>query len=349
MTNNRMPKGITQRGSKFRVSIMVAGVRMTATCDTLVDAIQRAENIRLGVDTGQVQKVAPWTLQEACERLMAERVIPNATSAGSRRTRRSNLKQVVDFFGGEVTVDQIAYINVMHLTNHLRVKRGLAPTYTNGILVALKMLLDHAWKSGRKAEAPVKIDLVKHKEGRVRFLTKEEEEVCLAFLDRCAQDEMMDLFTILIDTGLRIGELLALEWPDVDFKALNVRVWMGKSAKPRSVAMTKRVAVILKRRKLTASTSPKVMRGHGYQHFHKTWQFMRGKIGLMDDKDFVIHALRHTCCTRLVSAGIDLRTVQRWMGHEDIKTTMRYAHFMPENLINAAAALEPSTPDLKVV
>ena len=49
MATNRLPKGITQRGSKFRVSIMVAGVRVTATCDTLVDAIQRAEAIRLGV------------------------------------------------------------------------------------------------------------------------------------------------------------------------------------------------------------------------------------------------------------------------------------------------------------
>ena len=44
---NHLPKGITQRGSKFRVSIMVAGARLTATCDTLLDAIQRADAMRL--------------------------------------------------------------------------------------------------------------------------------------------------------------------------------------------------------------------------------------------------------------------------------------------------------------
>ena len=91
---NRLPKGITQRGSKFRVSIMVAGARLTATCDTLVDAIQRADAMRLGVDTGQVEKAAPWTLEEACEALMAERVKVNYTSQESvtrvgTRSRRS--------------------------------------------------------------------------------------------------------------------------------------------------------------------------------------------------------------------------------------------------------------------
>ncbi len=70
---------------------------------------------------------------------------------------------------------------------------------------------------------------------------------------------------------------------------------------------------------------------------------------MMDDKDFVIHVLRHTCCTRLVSGGIDLRTVQKWMGHENIVTTMRYAQFVPENLLKAASVLEPSKPDLRVV
>ncbi len=303
-----------------------------------------------GLGAPQDQKATPWTLQEACDALMQERVIPNATSDASIRTTRSNLKKVTDFFGDNVTVDQIAYINVMGLTNHLRVKRGHVPTYTNGILVALRMILDHAWKSGRKTEAPLKIDLVKKpKEGRVRFLTKEEEVACLAFLDQCGQDEMMDLFKLLIDTGLRIGELLALEWRDVDLKSRSIRVWKGKSAKPRSVSMTNMVAEVFKRRKMTASTSPKVMRGCGYQPFHKTWQLMKWKVGLKEDKEFVIHALRHTCCTRLVSAGVDLRTVQKWMGHENINTTMRYAHFMPENLVSAAAALEPAKPDLKLV
>ena len=278
---------------------------------------------------------------------MAERVQPNATSPKSIETRRSALRQVVEFFGAEATVDQIAFINVMGLTNHLRVKRGLSPAYTNSVLISLKMTLDHAWKSGRKAEAPVKIEMVKNKIGRLRFLTKYEEEECLRWLDHHGQDEMIDAFVILIDTGLRIGELVALEWRDVDFKANKIHIWKSKSAEPRSVVMTRRVADVLKSRRL--STNPKVMRGRGYGCFNRSWQHLRVGVGMKDDKDFVIHVLRHTCCTRLVSGGIDLGTVQKWMGHEDIKTTMRYAQFVPENLMNAASVLEPAKPDLRVV
>ena len=47
--------------------------------------------------------------------------------------------------------------------------------------------------------------------------------------------------------------------------------------------------------------------------------------GLLTDPQFVIHALRHTCATRLMAAGVDVVTVQHWLGHKDISTTMRYA------------------------
>ena len=67
---------------------------------------------------------------------------------------------------------------------------------------------------------------------------------------------------------------------------------------------------------------------------------MRAAIGLEDDEQFVIHTLRHTCCTRLVSAGVDLRSVQEWMGHSSIDMTQRYAHFIPSKLDDAADALQ---------
>ena len=54
-------------------------------------------------------------------------------------------------------------------------------------------------------------------------------------------------------------------------------------------------------------------------------------------KDFTWHCLRHTFASRLVMAGVDIRTVQELMGHKSITMTMRYAHLSPEH---SAAALE---------
>jgi len=52
------------------------------------------------------------------------------------------------------------------------------------------------------------------------------------------------------------------------------------------------------------------------------------------------HTLRHTFASRLVMAGVDLRTVQELLGHKDIKQTMRYAHLSPHHTRTAMETLE---------
>jgi ABC-type multidrug transport system fused ATPase/permease subunit len=79
------------------------------------------------------------------------------------------------------------------------------------------------------------------------------------------------------------------------------------------------------------------------RRFYRDWIEMRDAIGLGDDEQFVIHMLRHTCCTRLLSAGVDIRTTMQWMGHTSIQMTQRYAHFIPKNMDDAADALDELT------
>ena len=73
----------------------------------------------------------------------------------------------------------------------------------------------------------------------------------------------------------------------------------------------------------------------------KAWAWVRKEMGLKDDKDFILHALRHTCASRLVNAGIDLYVVKEWLGHSSIQVTERYAHLAPQKLADAVNALEP--------
>ncbi|MGN6551815.1 MAG: tyrosine-type recombinase/integrase, partial [Pararhizobium sp.] len=53
--------------------------------------------------------------------------------------------------------------------------------------------------------------------------------------------------------------------------------------------------------------------------------------------------LRHTCASRLVQAGIDLRRVQTFLGHQTIQMTLRYAHLATNDLAQCAAALDART------
>ena len=63
-------------------------------------------------------------------------------------------------------------------------------------------------------------------------------------------------------------------------------------------------------------------------------------MGLVDDKEFIMHALRHTCATRLVNRGIDLYVVKEFLGHSTIQVTERYAHLSPDKLAHAAEILD---------
>ncbi|HEV2547714.1 MAG TPA: tyrosine-type recombinase/integrase [Stellaceae bacterium] len=70
----------------------------------------------------------------------------------------------------------------------------------------------------------------------------------------------------------------------------------------------------------------------------------KGAMGLAAEDAFVIYACRHTCATRLVEAGVNLRVIQRWLGHKSLATTERYAKCGDDMLLRAAASLSAAFP-----
>ena len=70
---------------------------------------------------------------------------------------------------------------------------------------------------------------------------------------------------------------------------------------------------------------------------------VKAMMGLEDDKQFVLHTMRHTYASRLVQRGVPLYTVGQLMGHTNPRMTQRYAHFAPEQLLNAVDVLNSTT------
>lgn len=70
------------------------------------------------------------------------------------------------------------------------------------------------------------------------------------------------------------------------------------------------------------------------------WDWARSCMNLSEDDGFVPYALRHTCATSLYAKTKDLVLVQRWLGHTDIKMTLRYAKLLPGDLQDARDLLE---------
>jgi integrase len=143
-------------------------------------------------------------------------------------------------------------------------------------------------------------------------------------------------------TGLRMGELLALSWRDVDFAGSTVRVRASfyngnlttpKSGKGRAVPLAPDVATALAqlgRRQNWVGDDDLVFAGEGGDHLDASALRRRYKAALAGARlrPLRFHDLRHTFGTRMI-AKADIRRVQEWMGHADIQTTMRYLHFAP--------------------
>ena len=164
-------------------------------------------------------------------------------------------------------------------------------------------------------------------------------------LVRAAESEQDSaIFVTAAFTGLRMGELLALRWRDVDFTGRTMRVrasyYLGelttpKSGKVRAVPMAPDVAAALARlgeRDYWVDDDDLVFVGTVGGYLDGSALRRRYKQGLARAglRPLRFHDLRHTFGTRMI-AKADIRRVQEWMGHADIQTTMRYLHYAPRD------------------
>ncbi len=130
--------------------------------------------------------------------------------------------------------------------------------------------------------------------------------------------------------GLRASEIINLKIDDIDSKRMTIRVVEGKGRKDRYTILSKNclseLQIYYKACKPTyllfPSKEPEKPLCHNTlnQVFHKA----KTKAGI--NKGNGIHMLRHAFATHLLEAGCDLRTIQKLMGHKNIRTTSIYTH-----------------------
>lgn len=181
----------------------------------------------------------------------------------------------------------------------------------------------------------------------IRFL-EPDEVTALTDAATKGEYEAIDraLYLTAAMTGLRQGELIALRWRDVDWKAARIRVRqnyvLGEFGTPkskrstRSVPMHDLVAGELDRlSKAAAAGGPDDLvfaDPHTAGPLDKAAILRRYRKALKAaqlDEAHRFHDLRHTFGTRMAAAGVPMRTLQEWMGHRDIETTQRYADYAP--------------------
>lgn len=338
---SKLPKGITERSGKFRVSVMVAGKRRTATCKNLEEAEATAAQLKLGLSTSTGPNKKTWNLETAWEHYVDYRVAASPHSTANPKKFKWYGRMIFDHFGQHVSLDDISIAAQSEFFDYLTVERKYSATVVNYLGTLLHQMQLHAHKRGRKRIPPTRMEGRKITKGRVRFVSDREEAQMLDWYNRTGREEFGNMVKFYIDTGFRKSEGFRLRFNDLDFKTGRITVWETKANTPRTVKMTARVRAVLEGlERQTNEYDALVFRHILEKKFYRVWWEMRGAIGLDDDKQFVIHCLRHTCATRLLGAGVDIRTAMAWLGHKSIEQTQRYAHFIPSKLDDAADALD---------
>lgn len=283
---------------------------------------------------------AGMSLSVAYRRAMVEyepwRVGHQATIAG-------NYAAVAMFFGETCPLSAIDREAAQRYAGHER-GRGLSPSTINQRLSLLSVLLKltEDWTDG--AVRSIKMPRQKQRKGRVRVLTVAEERTVVVWFRQHFDPDMADLTTFLIDTGFRLSEALHLKWADINLQARTAAAWETKADHPRIVPLTKRVTALLECRLSKTGTAPTsgpfaILTKDRAEH---QWQRMRTAIGInpVADPEFVLHALRHTCASRLAAEGMDGFRIMQWMGHKQITTTQIYVTLFGTQLAPLAAALD---------
>jgi integrase len=244
---------------------------------------------------------------------------------------------VEPFFGRDTEIAAVSSTRVADFKAHL-IAHGDAPATINRKVALVSKLLHLGVEWGMLDRVPV-IRREREEGGRVRWLSREEEAGVLAHLRGGGHTLMADLVVVLVDTGLRLGEALRLRPSDV--QGGKAHVWVSKSGKPRTVPLTARAGAVLEAlRAGLAAPGARYFAGLDHDRAGYLWDKARAHLGLANDPDFVIHALRHTFAVRMLEATGDLRVVQGLLGHASVTTTQRYAHVADGRLADAVRAME---------
>ncbi|MDK2881930.1 MAG: hypothetical protein PWP58_266 [Bacillota bacterium] len=256
---------------------------------------------------------------------------------------------------------------VQHLYNE-KAASGLSPATVRKIHQvlhgALKQAVRNQLVARNVSEATTLPKLRQTRE--VRALTLEEQE---RFLKALEGNRLATAFKVLLGTGLRRGELLALTWRDVDLAnaTLTVRQSLvrvkGKlllqepktKTSRRTIPLPDDLVAELKAHK-ARQNQERLKAGPAYEDnnlvfanelgqpldprsFNRWFYEIRNKAGL--PKDVNLHALRHTYATRLLERGVSLKVIQRLMGHSKFDVTADiYSHVAPELERQAVAILD---------
>ena len=240
-------------------------------------------------------------------------------------------------------------------------KETLSATSTNMMLSLLNLAFEYACDMEYIKENPcIRIRRARADTKKVEAFSTDEQRAVEAEIAKSG-DRRLHGIILCLYTGLRLGELIALTWSDIDFKLGTLKVtktayraqneygiWNlcidtpKTESSERVIPLPKYITDMLSQDRDVAKTPYIVENKKAERMSIRSYQYLferlTEKVGV---RKLNFHALRHTFATRALECGMDIKTLSELMGHKNASITLnRYAHSMMDTKIAAMNKLE---------
>lgn len=314
--------------------ISVGGRRLTAQRRTKTEAVAAEAQLyeRIKRNDALQQGPAGFSLAEA------RRLSIQVRWAGTSYERVAAIysQAAVDFFGPATPLTSIGAPEIERWRQAL-LALGNRPATINKKVSAVKAMVSDAQLHEKIGDAPKLPRQLKEANTRDRVIADWERDAMARWFVAHGEPAAADLLLWLLETGCRWGEAEKLKGGDVNLVKPAVTFHDTKNGSARSVPLTRRAVDAI-------SPHLPAMPGHrvwpySYSRFERL--FERAAMGSgIDDPALVIHSCRHTCASRLASAGISMFQLMVWGGWRSLAAVQRYAHVNTGALAACVEALE---------
>ena len=334
---------VRERGSKFQVDFMHKGTRYRPEFESRTEAeaweLTARAALILGKPVEEPKKLTPGAGPATIMGLVRYVAENHWKGKKSAETLIRNAELFAEYAGPECSIGgALTTEKVQSYCRDLEA-RGRSSATVNRHLSAISTVTRFAVKLRRlDANMTPELSWQKEGQGRLRFFTQAEAKTLLQFLRQIGRSDDAEFYEFLLDSGARLSEATKLLWRDV--APDRVTFVDTKNGRNRTIVLPKRSRETLARLRQGVRAADRGPFSTINKHSQiAVWRRLQTQLPFLGDA-VPHHTFRHTYCSWLVQAGIDLYRVKEAAGHSSITTTERYAHLAPAHMEALASVLE---------
>jgi len=343
------------KGKWWQVDFQIRGkrYRFASPQNTREGALVFEANLRRGLVRGESldtllgkgpveQKAEEMTFTLFAEKWLVTYVLPN-NKASTHRSKRNALQHHLIPWFGKMLLNEIKVLDVEEFKAK-KLKDGLSPKTINNILSVLRKSLCCAEEWELLMKVP-RIKWLRTPPASYTFLSIEDSQKLLAGAENVFWYAMI---LCALRTGMRIGEICALSWSDINWDRRTITVRRSvvegvmdspKSNRIRIIPMTDDLYELFYSHRLKTGL---IFPGQDGNHLRKSswpWKALTRACKRAGLPVIGWHVLRHTFASQLTAESVPMKATQMLLGHSTIQMTERYAHLAPSSLQTAITVL----------